>query len=59
VELQYLVLHRTQRGASWASGAAQTAQLVMIILAASVGEGHDGGFCFVFAAQILNKTGFR
>ena len=32
VELQYLVLHRTHRGASWASGAAQAAQVVRIIL---------------------------
>jgi len=30
VELQYLVLHLTQRGASWASGAAQAAQFVRI-----------------------------
>ena len=32
VTIQYLVLHRTHRGASWASGAAQAAQLVMSIL---------------------------
>ena len=32
VELQYLVEHRTHRGASWASGAAQAAQFVRIIL---------------------------
>ena len=32
VELQYLVWHRTHRGASWASGAAQAAQVVRIIL---------------------------
>ena len=31
--LQYLSLHLTQRGASWASGAAQAAQFVRIILA--------------------------
>jgi len=31
VESQYLVLHLTHRGASWASGAAQAAQFVMII----------------------------
>jgi len=29
--LQYLVLHLTHRGASWASGAAQAAQFVMIV----------------------------
>ena len=29
---QYLTLHLTQRGASWASGAAQAAQVVRIIL---------------------------
>ena len=32
VALQYLVWHLTQRGASWASGAAQAAQFVRIIL---------------------------
>ena len=32
VESQYLTLHRTHRGASWASGAAQAAQFWMIIL---------------------------
>ena len=32
VRLQYLDLQRTQRGASWASGAAQAAQVVRIIL---------------------------
>ena len=32
VLLQYLVLHLTQRGASWASGAAQAAHVVRIIL---------------------------
>ena len=32
VALQYLVSHRTHRGASWASGAAQAAQFVRIIL---------------------------
>ena len=32
VELQYLSLQRTHRGASWASGAAQAAQVVRIIL---------------------------
>ena len=31
VESQYLNLHLTQRGASWASGAAQAAQFVRII----------------------------
>ena len=31
VELQYLVRHRTHRGASWASGAAQAAHFVRII----------------------------
>ena len=32
VALQYLNLHLTHRGASWASGAAQAAQFVRIIL---------------------------
>ena len=32
VELQYLNLHLTHRGALWASGAAQAAQFVRIIL---------------------------
>ena len=32
VESQYLTLHRTHRGASWASGTAQAAQFRMIIL---------------------------
>ena len=33
LSLQYLTLHLTQRGALWASGAAQAAHVVRIILA--------------------------
>jgi hypothetical protein len=36
VALQYLSLHLTHRGASWASGAAQAGQVVRIILRVAV-----------------------
>ena len=39
VASQYLVLHLTHRGASWASGAAQAAQFVRIILRFAVSYG--------------------
>ena len=41
---QYLSLHLTHRGASWASGAAQAAQFVRIILRFAVSYWACGGF---------------
>ena len=41
---QYLTQHRTHRGALWASGAAQAAQFVMIIL-------RWRGVCSAFASR--------
>ena len=55
VLLQYLVLHIWHRGASWASGAAQAAQVVRIIL---LWRGVCGAFARRELLVGLKKFGF-
>ena len=59
VALQYLVSHRTHRGASWASGAAQAAQFVRIILVwrRGVCELVANGGSFFVASVLLPLAG--
>ena len=58
VELQYLTLHLTHRGASWASGAAQAAQVVRIMvgLAGGVWAFRAACFCFFVASSSLQDA---
>ena len=59
-ESQYLTLHLTHRGALWASGAAQAAQFVRIILRFAVSYwGLRGGFDSAWQTRFFNPPKTR